>query len=129
QKQGRAEVNDRRRREGGAGVRRSQRRPLGDERQNDELQTDQGTCSRTDDHVKAIPFGELRHVFTSSSCGPFLLAEPLETIRQFRTSLAFVTELGDEHRERLSIAGDAQSASIHWIEADAAAPASDHFLA
>src|SRR6266513_1253457 len=66
QKQGRAEVNDRRCREGGAGLRRSQRRPLGNERQDDELQTDQGTCSRTDDDVKAIPFGELRHVFSSS---------------------------------------------------------------
>src|SRR5206468_12636353 len=61
--------------------------------------------------------------------GPSLFAEPLETIRQFRASLAFVSELGDEHRERLSIAGDPQRTGIHWIEADVADQAGGHFLA
>src|SRR5207249_6498629 len=49
-----------------------------------------------------------------------LFAKPLETIRQFRTFLAFVSELGHEHGERLGIAGDPQRPGVHRIEADVA---------
>jgi len=52
--------------------------------------------------------------------GPSLFAEPLETIRQFRASRAFVSELRNEHRERLGIAGDPQRPGVHRIEADVA---------
>ena len=35
--------------------------PLCDERENDELQPDQGARRRTHDHVEAVPFGEQGH--------------------------------------------------------------------
>src|SRR5258706_15025966 len=58
-----------------------------------------------------------------------LPAEPLETIRQFRGSRAFVSELGDEHRERLGIAGDPQGPGVHRIEAGVADQAGCRFFA
>jgi hypothetical protein len=61
QKQSSAEMNDRRRSERGTGLLRTQRRPVGNQRHHDELQSDQGTCRRCDDEVEAVPFGQLWH--------------------------------------------------------------------
>lgn len=35
-----------------------------------------------------------------------LLPEPFEAVREFRTSVTLVRELGDEQRERLRVTGD-----------------------
>jgi hypothetical protein len=57
QQQGGAEMNDRQRRKGGAGVGDAYRRPVGDERHDDELQADERARRRADDHVEAVPSG------------------------------------------------------------------------
>src|SRR6058998_3870643 len=57
-----AEMDDRRRSERGAGLRRVQVRFFCDQRQDDELQADQGSCAPADDDVEAFPFGKLGHV-------------------------------------------------------------------
>src|SRR5437868_4263652 len=60
-------MNDCRGRKCGSGLRRTKWGPLGNERYNDELQSNQGTCGRADDYVKAVPFCQLGHVVASSS--------------------------------------------------------------
>jgi hypothetical protein len=47
--------------------------------------------------------------------GP-LSAEPQPPIRQFRTTFAFVSQLGDEKREWLDSAGDPRGAGVDRIE-------------
>lgn len=54
-------MNDGRTRERGAGRRRMHRRPVVNQRHNDELQSDECAGSRTDDYVKAVSRGELWH--------------------------------------------------------------------
>src|SRR5207245_1449794 len=56
-----AEMDDRRRGERGAGLRRVQLRFFCDQRQDDELQADQGGRAAADDDVEAFPFGKLGH--------------------------------------------------------------------
>ena len=75
-------MNDRRGFKCGAGVRRTQRGPLGDERHDDELQSNQGTRRRSDDDVKAVPSRELW------------------------TPFPLVGELTDQQRKRLGVTGD-----------------------
>src|SRR5882672_9003718 len=59
QQQHRAEMNDGRRQVRRAAFRRGQLRLLGDQRQDDELQTDQGAGRRADDDVEALPLDDL----------------------------------------------------------------------
>src|ERR1041385_1779010 len=45
-----------------------------------------------------------------------LSSEPLESICQLRTFVAFVRQLRDEQRERLAVAGDAERAGVDRLE-------------
>ena len=54
-------MDDHRRDERGAGLRHAQRRPLGEQREHDELQPDQRARGRADDDVEALPFRKLCH--------------------------------------------------------------------
>src|ERR1700685_26843 len=58
QKQNDAEVNDRGTSECGASLSRTCDGPVGDQRKNNKLQSDQGARSRSDDYVEVVPFGE-----------------------------------------------------------------------
>jgi len=57
-------MNDCRRAKRGAGFRRGDCRSLRNQRDDDELQPDQRSGGRADDHVKAVPCGELCHSVT-----------------------------------------------------------------
>src|SRR2546425_700642 len=60
-------MNDVRRREGAAGLRlRSAKRPSSNERNDDELQSDQGPRGRADDHVEVFPSVEGAHEGSTS---------------------------------------------------------------
>src|SRR5882762_1265663 len=52
----------------------------------------------------------------SSRSGLSLRPEPLEAVRELRTSVTLVREPGDEQRERLCVSGDPQGPSVHRIE-------------
>src|SRR5260221_465408 len=67
QKKHRAEVNDGRRGECGASFRRGELRPAREEREDDELQSDQRARRAADDDVEALPLGELGHLSPQSS--------------------------------------------------------------
>src|SRR5437016_4800735 len=58
-------MDDRGRGKRGATLGRARRRVFGNERHDDELQSDEGSRTRADDDVKALPFGELWHVVPS----------------------------------------------------------------
>jgi len=58
-----------------------------------------------------------------------LFSKPLESVRQLRAPCPLVSELRNEHRERLGKAGDAQWAGIHRVEADVADQAGGQILA
>src|SRR4051812_16000632 len=47
-------------------------------------------------------------------------AQALESVRQLRAALSTVSQLGDEQRERLRVAGNAQGARIDGFEAGVA---------
>src|SRR5260370_40354970 len=58
-----------------------------------------------------------------------LFPQSFESVRQFRSPISFVCELGDEHPERLGVSGDGSRSSVHRIETHAAAQLSDHTFA
>src|SRR2546427_7798795 len=78
-------MNDVRRREGAAGLRlRSAKRPSSNERNDDELQSDQGPRGRADDHVEVFPSVEGAHE-GSTSLAP--------RARRYCSSLTFFIQL------------------------------------
>src|SRR5438445_13818731 len=78
-------MNDVRRREGAAGLGlRSTKRPSGNERDDYELQSDQGPRGRADDYVEVLPSVESGHE------GPTSLAP---RTRRYCSSLTFSIEL------------------------------------
>src|SRR2546430_10533996 len=58
-----------------------------------------------------------------------LLPEPLEPVRQLRTFITLVRELGDQQRERFGVTRDPQWSGVHRIEPDVANQLSGNFLA
>src|SRR5204863_3590106 len=58
-----------------------------------------------------------------------LLPEPLEAVRELRTFVTLVRELGDEQRERLGVTSDPQRPRVHGIEPDVADQLSGNLLA
>src|SRR6266480_7931942 len=66
-------------------------------------------------------------VIASRRLPPFF--KPLEPVRQLRPPFPLVGELGNEHRERLGIAGDPQRTGVYRIEPDVADQAGGHVLA
>src|SRR6267154_536878 len=62
----------------------------------------------------------------SSRSALSLRPEPLEAVRELRTSVTLVREPGDEERERLRVTGDPQGPSVHRIEAHVSNQLSRH---
>ena len=82
-----AEMNDRRRCKRGTGLWRAYGWPLGDERHDDKLQSDQGARGRSDTYIEAIPFGHLRHDAAHPLCACRSRALPFYFLSLFTFAL------------------------------------------